>query len=102
MAELLTVMAPRKTILSCARLHHDRDVAAVCSRKISWVFAVLGKVIRRRGRFMVVGQSDGCYLLDNNNVKPGAHQPVRYVFCGGVVWQVTYHRLHRFFFWVLE
>jgi hypothetical protein len=28
-------------------------------RKISWDFFVLGKVIRKRGRFMVVDPSDG-------------------------------------------
>jgi hypothetical protein len=43
----------------------------------------------------------GCHLLDANNVKPEAHQPVRYVFRRGVVWQVAYHRRHRFFgFWI--
>jgi hypothetical protein len=28
-------------------------------RKISWNFVVLGKVIRKRGRFMAVDQSEG-------------------------------------------
>jgi hypothetical protein len=31
----------------------------LCSRKISWDFAVLGKVIRKRGRFMVFDPSEG-------------------------------------------
>jgi hypothetical protein len=30
-----------------------------CSQKISWDFAVLGKVIRKRGRVMVVDPSGG-------------------------------------------
>jgi hypothetical protein len=31
----------------------------LCSREISWDFAVLGKVIRKRGRFMFVDPSEG-------------------------------------------
>jgi hypothetical protein len=32
---------------------------SLCSRKISWDFVVLGKVIRKRGRFMVFDPSGG-------------------------------------------
>jgi hypothetical protein len=31
----------------------------LCSQKISWDFAVLGKVIRKRGRFMFVDMPEG-------------------------------------------
>jgi hypothetical protein len=62
------------------------------SRKNSWDFAFLGKVIKKRGRFTVVYPSDGdrrvavvCLTLITPN-QPEAHQPVRYVFCKGVVW----------------
>jgi hypothetical protein len=41
-------------------------------------------------------------MLDANNVKPEAHQPVRYVFCRGVVWQMAYHHLHRVFGFGIE
>jgi hypothetical protein len=71
------------------------------SQKMSWDFAVLCKVVRKWGRFMVSdssgGRMDGCRLLDSNNVKKETHQPVRYGFCRGVMWQVAYHHLHGFF-----
>jgi hypothetical protein len=45
-AELLAVMAVRKTILCSICLHPYCHVAEECSLKIYWDFAVLGKVIR--------------------------------------------------------
>jgi hypothetical protein len=67
------------------------------SRKISWDFAVPGKVIRKREGsydFLSLGMwpTGGCHLLDANKVETEAHQPMRYVVCMGVVWQVAYHR----------
>jgi hypothetical protein len=46
--------------------------------------------------FLDPSEGDG-HLLDANNVKFEAQQFVQYVFCRGVLWQVAYHRLHRFF-----
>jgi hypothetical protein len=62
-AELLEVMALRKTILSSVFLYPDCDVTEVGSRKIYWDFAVLGKVIRKRWSFMVVDPSGGNRLV---------------------------------------
>jgi hypothetical protein len=36
-------------------------------------------------------------LFDFNNVESKPHQPVTNVFCGGVDWQVSDHRLYGFF-----
>jgi hypothetical protein len=36
----------------------------LCSQKISWDFVVLGKVIRKRGRFMFVDPSEGDRRVD--------------------------------------
>jgi hypothetical protein len=58
-AELLAVWALRKTILSSTYLHSDCDAAEACRRKMSWDFVVLVKVIRKRGRFMIVDPSEG-------------------------------------------
>jgi hypothetical protein len=39
----------------------------------------------------------GRHLFDVNNVKAKAHQLVRDVFGRGIVLEVAYHRLYRFF-----
>jgi hypothetical protein len=58
-AEVLVVMALRKTILSCIYFYPDCDVAEAWQPKISWDFPALGKVIRKRGRFMIFDTSVG-------------------------------------------
>jgi hypothetical protein len=66
-----------------------------------WDFTVLGKVTRKRGGLLFwiprEGPMGGCNLLDANNVEAEANQPVTNIFCGGVLWQVAYHRLYRLF-----
>jgi hypothetical protein len=59
MAELLAVMDLRKTILSSICLHPDCDVAEGLQSENFLGFLGLGKVIRKRGRFMVVDPSEG-------------------------------------------
>jgi hypothetical protein len=58
-AELLAVMALCKTTLSYICLHPDCDVAEVLQSENFLDSAVLGKVIRKRGRFMVFDPSEG-------------------------------------------
>jgi hypothetical protein len=58
-AELLAVTALRKIILSSTCLYPDCDVAEACQSEIAWDFSVLGKVIRKSGRFMVFHPSGG-------------------------------------------
>jgi hypothetical protein len=73
------------------------------SRKISWNFAVLGKVIRKRGRFMIFDPAGGNRLVDVICLTPITSKPrlTNPVLYRCVVWQVAYHRLHGFFgFWV--
>jgi hypothetical protein len=41
-------------------------------------------------------------LLDVNDVKTEARQPIRYVFCSGVSWPVAYHSLRRFYGFRIE
>jgi hypothetical protein len=52
MAELLAVVALRKAVLSPVCLHSDCYVQRSVKRKISWNFAVLGKVMRNKGGFL--------------------------------------------------
>jgi hypothetical protein len=65
-------------------------------RKISWDFAVLGKVIRKRGRFVVLGSTGDdrrvvviCFTLTTS--KPRFTSPSD-MFCAGVLsgkWCIT-------------
>jgi hypothetical protein len=52
-------MALRKNSLGPTGLHTDRDVAKAWEIEISCDFVVLGKVIRNKGRFLVVVPSKG-------------------------------------------
>jgi hypothetical protein len=68
------------------------------SVKISCDFAILGKIIRNKGRFMVVDLTGGdrrvaVILLDASNVRTQAYQSFRHVFCRGVEREVAYHGL---------
>jgi hypothetical protein len=58
-AELLAVMALRKTILSSICLYPDCDVAEAWQLENFWDFAILDKGIRKRGRFMGFDPSGG-------------------------------------------
>jgi hypothetical protein len=58
-AELLAVVALRKSILGFVRLYPDSNVAEVRQPENSWDFAVLGKVIRNKGRLTVDVPSGG-------------------------------------------
>jgi hypothetical protein len=58
-AELLAVMALRKTILTSICSILIAMWQRLGSRNISWDFAVLGKIIRKRERFIVVVPSEG-------------------------------------------
>jgi hypothetical protein len=87
MAELLAVMALRKTILS-----------SICLGILPSSARLLGK----GGRFMVSDPSGDdrrvpviCLTLITS--KPRLTSPSD-VFCRGVMWQVAYDRLHGFFF----
>jgi hypothetical protein len=71
-------------------------------RKISWDFAVLGKVTRKRGRFVVLGSSGDdrrvvviCLTLTTS--KPRFTSPSDMSLCWDVKRQVSYHRLYWFF-----
>jgi hypothetical protein len=53
-----------------------------------WDFAVLGNVTKKKGEvycfgFLERGPTGGCHMLEANNVKAEAHQPVTNVFWGG-------------------
>jgi hypothetical protein len=69
---------------------------------MSWDFAVLGKVIRNKGRVIVVVPSvDRRHLFDANNVKTKYHQSIVYVLCRSVLRQMADHCLDGFLqFWV--
>jgi hypothetical protein len=63
------------------------------SRKNYWDFAVLGKVIRKRGRFMVFDSFGGdrgvaviCFALITSKSRLTSPSGV---FCRGVMWQVA-------------
>jgi hypothetical protein len=68
----------------------------LCSRKISWNFVVLGKIIRKRGRCTVVDPSEGdrrvaviCWTLITSNprlTRPSDMSSAG-VFCGR--WRIT-------------
>jgi hypothetical protein len=68
--------------------------------KISWDFVVLGKVTRKRGRFVIMDSSGG----DSRVVvivEAEAHQPLTNILCRNVLRQVAHHRLYGLFgFWV--
>jgi hypothetical protein len=68
----------------------------LCSLKISLEFAVHGKVIRKRGRFMVVEPSEGdrrvaviCLTLITSNPRLTSRSDMSYagMFCGK--WRIT-------------
>jgi hypothetical protein len=63
MPELLAVVALCKTILSPVGLHPDCYVKRAVRQKISCDLAVLGKVIRKRGRFLGRDLSDGDFWV---------------------------------------
>jgi hypothetical protein len=99
-AELLAVVALGKSILA---LYASTLIAMwqwLVSRKIPWDFAVLGKFIGRRVRFMIFDPSGGdrrvaVIFLTLIKSKPRLTSPSG-VFCSCVVWQVAYHCHHRF------
>jgi hypothetical protein len=102
MAELLAVVTLRKTILGSVCLHPDHDVAEAWQTEYFVGFFRPGQGHKEEGQvcnFGVVGRrpAGGCHLLDADNVEAEVHQPVRYVLCRGVEWQVAYHCLYWFF-----
>jgi hypothetical protein len=106
-AELLAVMALRKIIPSSRCLHPDCDVAEALQSENFLGFCRPRQDYYEEGEvygcWSVGGfPTGGCHLLDADNVKPEAHQPVRYVFCRGAMWQVEYHILHGFFGFGIE
>jgi hypothetical protein len=71
-------------------------VAEDFSRKISWDFVILGKVIRKRGRFMVVDPSEGdrqvaviCSTLITSNTRLNSPSDISSagMLCGR--WHIT-------------
>jgi hypothetical protein len=69
-------------------------------RKIFWDFAVLGKVTRKRARFLILDSSGGDRRVVVIYIKAEAHQPVRNISLRGVVREVAYDSLHGFLgFW---
>jgi hypothetical protein len=96
MAELLENVALREGALCSIWLHLDGNVAELGSWKISWDFAVLGKVTRKRGRFNILGSSGGdrrvvviCLKLITS--KPRLTNPSQISFAGVLYgrWRIT-------------
>jgi hypothetical protein len=56
-AELLAVVALSKAVMGSVGLHPDRNVAEAWQTENFWDFAALGKVMRKRGRFVILGSS---------------------------------------------
>jgi hypothetical protein len=64
--KFVSVLALRKAILCATCLYLDCNVAEGFNRKISWDFAILGKMMRNRGKFLIGVASDG----DRNFLNP--------------------------------
>jgi hypothetical protein len=69
------------------------------SQKISWDFAVLGKVLRNRMRFGYYSlrwMTGSWHLFEADNVKTWAHQSIRDVFCRSTDRELLYYRVGGF------
>jgi hypothetical protein len=71
----------------------------LADERISWDFAVLGKVTRKRGKFVILDSLGGdrrvvVNLFDANNVEAEDRQPGTNILSRSVLRQVAYHRLY--------
>jgi hypothetical protein len=101
-AELLAVVALSKPVLKFVRLYPDCNVAEVGQFEKSWDFAVLGKVLRNKGRLTICDPSGGVrptvvISLTLMTSKPRLIRPPE------ISWKVTNCSLNWFFrYWEIS